>query len=107
VSDDFDYEISWLESPFDWWVANDEPILVAIPLSEKSAINLMAGLMDTYVAIRERDFNEAENCLSVLASTLIAKAIGGVDELLDVITNSLVGDDVDAEFQKLLENNDK
>ena len=100
--EELDDSINWLEQPFEWWVQNDEPILLAIPINNKSAINLMAGLYDAYTSIHDRDLKYAVKSLQALASTLIAKSTGRIDILLDEVAKDMASGDIDEEFQKML-----
>jgi hypothetical protein len=99
---EIDDSINWLEDPYGWWEANDEPILMAIPLQNKSAINLMAGLNDVYMAINERDLKYAKESLKALGSTIIAKATNRTNALLDLMAHQLMSDDIDEDFKKML-----
>jgi hypothetical protein len=101
--DEIDDSVNWLDDPYGWWCANNEPILMAIPLQSGNAINLMAALNEAHDAVTDRRFQDAVHSLQVIGSVVIAKAIGRVDDLLDVIASSMADTDMDAELKKLLE----
>ena len=101
--DEIDDSVSWIESPYEWWDLNDSPILMAIPLQNGNAINLMAALAEAHDAVTDRRWQDAAHSLQVLGSVVIAKATERVSDLLDIIAASMADTDMDAELQKLLE----